>query len=171
MVHKNNFSSPPPEIILIAAMAANRVIGREGKIPWHLPEELRYFKATTMGHPLVMGRRTWDSIGRPLPGRRSIVITRNPHFSAPGAERAASIDEALERCRDAEKIFVIGGAEIFAASLPRAYTILLTVINRDIPGDTFFPPIPDDFVLVHTASLVSGDEHLRIETYRRRAGA
>jgi dihydrofolate reductase len=134
---------PPhwPRVNLIVAWAHNRVIGRAGSLPWHLPEDLRRFKQTTMGHPIVMGRRTWDSIGRPLPGRRSIVVTRNPHWTAAGCERAASLGQALALCEGAPEVFVIGGAQLFAQALPRAQRLILTEIDADFEGDTFFPPI------------------------------
>jgi dihydrofolate reductase len=126
---------------LIVAWAHGRVIGRGGTLPWHLPEDLRHFKRTTLGHPIVMGRRTWDSIGRPLPGRRSIVITRNPAWSAPGCETASGLGQALAMCEGAAEVFVIGGAEVFAQALPLAQRLFVTEIDADFEGDTFFPPI------------------------------
>jgi len=133
--------SPEPRLNLIVAWARRGVIGRGGTLPWHLPEDLRHFKRITLGHPIIMGRRTWESIGRPLPGRRSIVVTHNPRWQAPGAERAASLPQALAMCGDATEIFVIGGAQLFAEALPLAQRVFLTAIDADFEGDTFFPPI------------------------------
>lgn len=133
-----------PRISLIAAMARNRSIGIENRLPWHLPADLKRFKALTMGHPMILGRRTFDSIGgKPLPGRPTIVVTRRTGWTAPEAIVAHTLDEALERARelDSEEIFVGGGEEIFRLVLDqdRADRIHLTVIERDFPGDTFFP--------------------------------
>ena len=128
-----------PRLTLIVARARNGVIGASGGLPWRLPEDLAFFKRTTMGHPIVMGRKTWESIGRPLPGRRSIVITRNRTFSPAGAEVAHSLDEAIALCRDSDEIFVIGGAQLYADALPRADRLLLTEIHADFEGDTHLP--------------------------------
>jgi dihydrofolate reductase len=128
-----------PRLNLIVARARNGVIGRGGTLPWHLSEDLRHFKRTTLGHPIVMGRRTWESIGRPLPGRRSIVLTRNPRWSAPGCEKAESLAQALAMCEGAAEVFVIGGAALFAEALPLAQRVFLTEIDADFEGDTFFP--------------------------------
>jgi len=108
-------------------------------MPWKIPGEQVYFKRVTMGHPIVMGRKTWQSIGRPLPGRRSIVVSRDPSFAAPGAEVVGSLDEALSRTQDAHEVFVIGGAQLYAAALPRADRLLITEIDHDFEGDTTFP--------------------------------
>ena len=129
-------------VTLVAAVARNGVIGRDGTIPWRLPEDMQRFRALTMGHPVVMGRRTWESLPdayRPLPGRRNIVLSRNPEWSAVGAVRAGSLAEALERVGDASDVFVIGGAELYAASLPLADELVLTELDADVEGDTFFP--------------------------------
>ncbi|MBA2547531.1 MAG: dihydrofolate reductase [Burkholderiaceae bacterium] len=125
-------------ITLIAALARNGVIGHNNQIPWKIPGELAYFKRMTMGHPIVMGRKTWESIGRPLPGRRNIVVSRDRCYAAPGAEVAGSLDEALHLVREAEA-FVIGGAQIYGEAMPRAHRMLLTEIDADLEGDTFFP--------------------------------
>ena len=120
-------------------MAKNRVIGANGAIPWHLPEELKRFKRLTLGHHLVMGRRTWESIGRPLPGRTSVVVTRQRGFLAPGAKVVHSLDEAIAACGTDVEIFVIGGAELYAQALPRAARLYLTTVEADVPGDTRMP--------------------------------
>jgi dihydrofolate reductase len=135
-----------PRVTLILARARNGVIGARGGLPWRLPEDLAFFKRTTMGHPIVMGRKTWESIGRPLPGRRSIVVTRDRGFAAAGAEVVHGLDEAIARCADADEIFVIGGAQLYAEALPRADRLLLTEIDAEFDGDTFLPaPSPDQW--------------------------
>jgi dihydrofolate reductase len=126
-------------LTLIVARARNGVIGKDNAMPWKIPGEQAYFKRITMGHPIVMGRRTWESIGRPLPGRRSIVVTRNGTYAAPGAEVAGSLDTALALCAAAADVFVIGGAELYRLALPLADRLLITEIDRDFDGDTFFP--------------------------------
>jgi dihydrofolate reductase len=133
---------------LIVARARNGVIGDHGALPWRLPEDLAHFKRTTMGHAVVMGRKTWDSIGRALPGRRNIVVTRNPGWRAPGAEAAHSLEEALQRCHApaagsaGDDLFVIGGAELYAQALQHGVdSIYLTEIDADFPGDTWFPAL------------------------------
>jgi dihydrofolate reductase len=128
-----------PRVFLVAAVAANGVIGARGKLPWHLPEDLKHFKALTLGHPVIMGRKTWESLGRPLPGRENIVVTRTSGYEAPGASVAASLDAALALCAGEAVAFVIGGAELYAAALPLAAGLVLTEIHRDFQGDTCFP--------------------------------
>jgi dihydrofolate reductase len=128
-----------PRITLIVARARNGVIGRDGALPWRLPEDLAFFKRTTMGHPIVMGRRTWQSIGRPLPGRRSIVVSRQAGFVATGAEVVPSLDEALRLCEGSAELFVIGGAQLYADALPRAERLIVTEIDADFDGDTHWP--------------------------------
>lgn len=126
-------------ISAIVAMSENRVIGRNNQLPWHLPADLRHFKQITMGHPIVMGRKTYASIGRPLPGRRNIIISRNTNFQTQGCEVFNTIDDALLALKNAEDIFVIGGAQLFEEFLPRIETLYLTVVHADISGDVFFP--------------------------------
>lgn len=126
------------KITLIAALARNGVIGQNNQIPWKIPGELAYFKRVTMGHAILMGRKTWESIGRPLPGRRNIIITRNRNYAAPGTEVAATLGDALEMVSEPEA-FVIGGAQIYAEAFPRAHRLLLTEIDAEFDGDTFFP--------------------------------
>jgi dihydrofolate reductase len=129
-----------PRIYLIAAVAANGVIGRQGRLPWHLPEDLKHFKRLTLGHPIIMGRRTWESLGGLLPGREHIVVTRTPGYDAPGAAVASSLEAALALCAGEAVVFVIGGREIFAEALPLAAGLVMTEIHRDYEGDTRFPP-------------------------------
>lgn len=124
---------------LIVAMARNRVIGDEGRIPWHLPAELQMFKRITLGHHIVMGRKTFESIGRLLPGRTSVIVTRNSAYAIPGAMVAHSLAQALAACGDDAEPFVIGGAELFAAALPVSARLYLTVVEAEVPGDTLMP--------------------------------
>ena len=157
------------EIILIAAMAANRVIGRNNSIPWHIPGEQIRFKEVTMGHPLIMGRKTWQSIGHPLPGRRNIVLTRNTAFKAAGGEVVHSMEQALTTCRGASKVFIIGGEQLYRLGSKAAETLILTMLNQEIAGDTFFPHYSSPpFTLVQTESINSPLPYT-IKTYRRRA--
>jgi len=126
-------------VYLVAAVAANRVIGANGKLPWHLPEDLKHFKTLTLGHPVVMGRKTWESLGKALPGRENIVVTRAPGYEAPGASVASSLDAALALCAGEPTVFVIGGGELYAEALSVADGLLLTEIQRDYAGDARFP--------------------------------
>jgi dihydrofolate reductase len=144
-------------ITLIVACSENGVIGRDGGMPWHLPAELARFKAATMGKPLLMGRKTYTSIGRPLPGRRMIVITRDPGFSAPGVEAAHSIEEALARVSDVEEVMIGGGASLYEALIARADRLLLTVVHATIDGDTRFPAFALDAWRVHAALPCDAD--------------
>lgn len=132
---------------VIVAAADNGVIGRNNALPWHLPEDLRYFRRVTMGKPVVMGRRTFESIGRPLPGRTNIVITRNREFSAAGVRVVSSLDEALELAADiamidgVDELVVIGGAEIYRAAIPRADRLYVTEVHAQVEGDAHLPAI------------------------------
>lgn len=126
-------------LTLIAAMSRNHVIGKDNKMPWHLSVDLQHFKTLTMGKPIIMGRRTYESIGKALPGRRNIVVTRNAAFAAPHCEIAYSLGGALAMASDAIETMVIGGAEIFQEIIPRAQRMYLTVIDQDFEGDAFFP--------------------------------
>jgi dihydrofolate reductase len=136
-----------PVIALIAAMANNRVIGRDNQLPWHIAEDLRFFKRMTLGKPLIMGRNTFESLGRPLPGRPHIVISRNPDYQPAGVERAATLEAAIARATElarassADEIMVIGGAQVYAAALPHAQRIYLTLVDAEVAGDTHFPAI------------------------------
>lgn len=129
---------------LIYARSRNGAIGRDGVMPWHLAEDLAHFKRTTLGCPVIMGRKTWESLPpkfRPLPGRRNIVITRQEGWQAEGAGRAASLDEALRLCADAPQAWVTGGAEIYALALPLADSVVVTEIDADVEGDTHAPEL------------------------------
>jgi dihydrofolate reductase len=132
-----------PALSLIAARAANGVIGRGNAMPWHLPEDLKRFRALTTGHPIIMGRKTWDSLGRPLPGRTSIVVSRQPGLAIPGAIVAQSLEDAVSAAAGAEgggEAFIIGGAQLYALALPRVRRLLLTELADAFEGDTVFPP-------------------------------
>ena len=135
-------------------MANDRIIGADGVLPWHLPADLRQFKAVTMGHHLLMGRTTFESIGRPLPGRTSIVLTRDRSAAIPGVLVAHSLTEALDRAAGESDLFVIGGEEVFRATLPIADRILLTEIRLDVAGDTVFPEVdPAAWTVVSSEAL------------------
>lgn len=142
------------KISLIVAAAANNVIGKDGTLPWRLPDDLRRFKTITMGKPIVMGRLTYESIGRPLPGRQNIVITRRPGFAAEGCDVVACPADALRAAGDAEEVIVIGGGEIYRQFLRRADRIYLTRVDAEIEGDTFFPQLdPDEWAVISSESF------------------
>ena len=128
-----------PRVYLVAAVAANRIIGANGALPWRLPEDMRFFKALTLGHPIIMGRRTWESLKGPLPGRENIVVTATRRYDAPGAAVAGSLEAALAFCVGEPMAFVIGGSRLFEEALPIAAGLVLTEIHRDFAGDTWFP--------------------------------
>ena len=133
-------------ITIIAAMSRNRVIGREGAIPWHIPEDLRRFRELTLRHTVIMGRKTFESIGRPLAGRRNVVVTGQKNFAREDTLVVHSLAEAIESSDPAEEFFICGGSEIYRQALPLCSKIYLTVVDLDIEGDRYFPPIPpDDF--------------------------
>ncbi len=156
---------------LIVAMAQNGVIGRNGDLPWHLPADLKHFKATTLGKPVIMGRRTWDEIGKPLPGRRNIVISRRSDFTASGAEVVDSLETALGLVADAAEVMVIGGAQIYAQALPFADCIYRTLVCGEMPGDTWFPPVDwQQWRLVEEREQPADERHawaLRFQRYER----
>ena len=157
----------------IAAMAANRVIGDGDRLPWHLPEDLARFKRLTMGGTLILGRKTWESIGRPLPGRRMVVVTRQPVYAPEGVTVARSIEEALERAREGKgegegNVWIAGGAEIYRQALDRCERLYLTRIEAEFPGDAFFPEI-DEAVWrkVEEERRAAGSFGYRFETWER----
>jgi dihydrofolate reductase len=132
-----------PAISMIVARSRNHVIGRDNQMPWKISADLQFFKRITMGHPVIMGRKTWESIGRPLPGRRNIVVSRNAELQLTGAELAGSLDEALNRLSEASRVFVIGGEQLFKQAFDRTDRLYITEIDIDIEdGDTFFE-VPD----------------------------
>ena len=160
-------------LTVIAAVAENGIIGRNGDLPWRLPADLRRFKRLTSGHPIVMGRKTWESIGRPLPDRTSIVLTRREVFPLPeGVLRAGSLDEALSLVPDAEEVFVIGGEAVYAEALPRADRLHLTSVHASPAGDARFPPLdPASWERVSAEPQEADGRHehaFTFETWQRR---
>lgn len=147
----------------IAAMARNRVIGHEGGIPWHLPEDFKWVKQCTQGHTIVMGRRTFESIGRPLPNRMNIVVSRSAH-GITGCTVIRSLDE-LDQIATQGEVWIFGGAEIYESALPRIDEIFLTIVKSEPPGDTFFPPFEDQFEL---AEVLRDEPEFQIRRYLRR---
>jgi len=129
-------------LTLIVAYSTNRAIGRDNALPWKLPGDLAHFKRSTLGRPIIMGRKTWDSLGRPLPGRSNIVISRNPGFAAEGATVVPTLQAAIDACGGVDEAFVIGGAQIYAQALPLARRVLATEVHADVEGDAFFPLLP-----------------------------
>jgi dihydrofolate reductase len=137
------------KIGLVYARSRNGVIGKDGVMPWHLPEDLAHFRQVTAGRPVVMGRKTWDSVPprfRPLPGRRNVVITRQPDWQEQGAERAGSLTEALSLCAGEPEVWVIGGSGIFAQAMPLAHVLELTEIERDFEGDVYAPSLGPEWI-------------------------
>lgn len=128
-----------PDISLIAAMAHNRVIGKDNQMPWHMPADLKHFKATTLGKPVIMGRKTFESIGRALPGRQNIVVTRDASFEAPGCDIAHSLEAAVSLAGDVAEIIIMGGGQLYQAALPMANRMYLTFIDLSTEGDAHFP--------------------------------
>jgi len=153
-------------LIAIVAMSSNRVIGREGRLPWHFPEDLKFFKRTTLGHPILMGRATFDSIGRPLPGRLNIVLssTMTPREGVTVIRSAAELPQV---CGDADTVFVIGGARVFEELLPRCDGLYLTWISQPYEGDVLLPPFEHLFQLKETVGQSEGLEFRYYERLRR----
>lgn len=130
-----------PRIRLVVAYTKNRCIGKDQDMPWHLPNDLQHFKQVTMGLPIIMGRKTWETLGRPLPGRPNLVVSRQTSYNAPGAHVYASLEEAIAACQDEVDICVIGGEQLFRLALPLAKDLYATEIHAHIEGDTFFPEL------------------------------
>jgi len=133
------------KISLIVAMASNRAIGLNGQMPWHLSADLKHFKRVTMGSPVLMGRKTFEAIGRPLPGRENIIISRNTDYPAEGCKVFNALEPALQHCGNHEQVFIIGGATLYQAMLAQADYLYMTLIDREFPGDTFFPELGDNW--------------------------
>ncbi len=156
------------KISIIAAMSENRVIGRDGALPWHLPDDLARFKTITTGHTVIMGRKTFESVGKPLPNRRSIVISRNTDYQCEGVVVAHSFDEALECGVGQEEVFVLGGQAVYELALPRSDRIYLTMVHASIDGDTHFPPFdPSEWRLVEDERHEADDRHAYAFSFRR----
>lgn len=152
-------------LIAIVAMTPERVIGREGALPWHLPADLAFFKRTTSGHPIVMGRKTYESIGRPLPKRRNIVLTRDRSWTAPGVEVVGSLAEFSQLgFQGQDPVFIIGGAGVYEAFLPFLDELLVSHVHHPYPGDTFFPEFAREF---GESSLVEDHEDFTVRRYLR----
>ncbi|MCE9677850.1 type 3 dihydrofolate reductase [Shewanella sp. AS1] len=149
------------KIAMIAAMANNRVIGKDNQMPWHLPEDLRHFKAMTLGKPVVMGRKTFESIGRPLPGRHNIVISRQEGLLIEGVSCVTSFEAALALVGDCEELVVIGGGQLYESLLPRADKLYLTQIDLDVEGDTYFPAWDDGSWRIESSECHKNDKELQ----------
>lgn len=157
-------------VSMIVAMSENRTIGRDGDLPWRLPDDLKRFKRLTMGHAIIMGRKTFDSIGRPLPGRTNIVLSRDPAYRADGVDVVDSLDAALSLAAEregADEAFIIGGAALFDLGLPRADRIYLTAVHANVDGDVFFPAVDFfDWRLVEYLRHARDDKHDYSFSYR-----
>ncbi len=136
-------------VSIIAAMAENRVIGRDNKMPWNLPTDRKHFHAITRGYPVIMGRKTFESIGRPLSRRTNIVLTRQNDYRAEGAIIVHDMEAAIAACGNADEVFICGGAEVFRETMSIVQRIYLTIIHQKVEGDAYFPPIPAEFIIVH----------------------
>jgi dihydrofolate reductase len=155
-------------IALVAAMAANRAIGKDGELPWHLPADLRFFKRLTTGHTVIMGRKTFDTVGRPLPDRWNVIVTRDRNYRQAGASVVHSIEEALRMTRGDEISFVVGGAEIYRLALPYAHRLYLTVVHATPDGDTFFPEFDErEWELVEDVLHDADEQHAYAFSFRR----
>ncbi|TCV12271.1 dihydrofolate reductase [Sphingobacterium alimentarium] len=148
------------KITLIVAAAENNAIGKDNKMPWHLPNDFKYFKKNTLEHSVVMGRKTFESIGKPLPERRNIILTRDMNYTHEEVDVANSVQEVQNYCRDEREIFIIGGAEIYKQTLPLADKVLLTRVHTTINGDAYFPELLD-----HEWNLVSAEKHEKDEKH------
>ena len=155
-----------PPLHMIVAMTPRRAIGAAGKMPWHLPEDLKRFKRLTMGKPMVMGRRTFESIGKPLPGRLNIVVTRDTNYRREGVTAVHDVDGALRAAGDAPEVMVIGGAELFRALLPRAGRIHLTRVHGNIEGDVMWPALDErDWAVVERETHAADERHAYAMTF------
>lgn len=159
-----------PAISMIVARSRNHVIGRDNQMPWKISADLQFFKRVTMGHPVIMGRKTWESIGRPLPGRRNIVVSRNANYEAKGADLVGSLEEALKNLNEFERVFVIGGEQLFKQAFDKADRLYITEIDLDIEGGhTFFAvPDPDNWKEVERTPGSEGDITFSFITLERK---
>jgi dihydrofolate reductase len=147
------------KISMIAAMAQDRIIGKDNQMPWHLPADFVWFKRCTMGKPIIMGRKTYESIGRPLPGRMNIVISRDPSLKIEGVEVCSSIEDAIEKAGDVDEVMIIGGGSIYQHCLEAADTLYLTIIDAAIDGDTRFPDWGEGWDQTHTEQYAADDKN------------
>ena len=159
-----------PAISMIVARSRNHVIGKDNQMPWKILADLQFFKKVTMGYPIIMGRKTWESIGRPLPGRRNVVVSRNTNYSAIGAELVGSLDQALELLKEFKRVFVIGGQQLFTQAFPQADELFITEIEIQVDGDTYFEiPDPNDWQEAERILESEGDIQFAYVTLRRKA--
>ena len=159
-----------PAISMIVARSSNHVIGKDNQMPWKISADLQFFKKVTMGYPIIMGRKTWESIGRPLPGRRNVVVSRNTNYSAIGAELVGSLDQALELLKEFKRVFVIGGQQLFTQAFPQADELFITEIEIQVDGDTYFEiPDPNDWQEAERILESEGDIQFAYVTLRRKA--
>jgi dihydrofolate reductase len=157
-------------ISIIAAMAQNRVIGRQGKIPWKIPGEQKIFKQITLGHAVIMGRKTYESLDQPLPGRTNIIVTRQRDYRAEGCLVVHDLASAIKCCpADEDEAFIAGGGQLYHEALPLADRIYLTLIPKEIPGDTYFPDIPSAEFQVNESKTIQGVKPYRFQIYERRS--
>jgi dihydrofolate reductase len=159
-------SAIDPRLELIVAMDPDQVIGRDNRLPWHLPDDLRYFKRVTTGQTVLMGRRTFESIGRPLPNRRNLVLSRQPGWGAQGIEVFPDLDSALDAAGP-DTIFIIGGADLFRATLPRAAVLHVTRVHDRFPGDVFFPPLGTGWNVAWEEPHAADERHASAFTIQR----
>ncbi len=168
---------PQPTVAIIAAVGRDGELGKDNRLPWHLPDDLKHFKALTLGHPVIMGKNTWLSLGRPLPQRRNLVVSRTLDASAlpQGVACYPTLDAALAACAQEQIAFVIGGAQLYAAALPRAELLFLTEVDANVPADAFFPSWPqEEFIEVARQWHPADERHaypFALVTYRRRVGS
>ncbi len=159
-----------PAISMIVARSRNHVIGKDNQMPWKISADLQFFKKVTMGYPIIMGRKTWESIGRPLPGRRNVVVSRNTNYSVIGAELVGSLDQALELLKEFKRVFVIGGQQLFTQAFPQADELFITEIEIQVDGDTYFEiPDPNDWQEAERILESEGDIQFAYVTLRRKA--
>ena len=159
-----------PAISMIVARSRNHVIGKDNQMPWKISADLQFFKKVTMGYPIIMGRKTWESIGRPLPGRRNVVVSRNTNYSAIGAELVGSLDQALELLKEFKRVFVIGGQQLFTQAFPQADELFITEIEIQVDGDTYFEiPDPNDWQEAERILESEADIQFACVTHLRKA--
>jgi len=159
-----------PAISMIVARSRNHVIGKDNQMPWKISADLQFFKKVTMGYPIIMGRKTWESIGRPLPGRRNIVVSRNVNYLALGAELVGSLEQALDSLKEFKRVFVIGGQQLFNQTFPLADELFITEIEIQVNGDTYFEiPDPSDWQEIDRVQEKEGEIEFAYVTLRRKA--
>ena len=155
---------------MIVARSRNHVIGKDNQMPWKISADLQFFKKVTMGYPIIMGRKTWESIGRPLPGRRNIVVSRNVNYLALGAELVGSLEQALDSLKEFKRVFIIGGQQLFNQAFPLADELFITEIELQVDGDTYFEiPDPSDWQEIDRVQEKEGEIEFAYVTLRRKA--